>query len=62
MSVLELTKNLEKIVDKFNLTEMVELYKNEFEIIELTSSNAPLNSLEKIIFQTKNYISWLYNV
>jgi nucleoside-diphosphate-sugar epimerase len=35
-------------------SRFVELYKNEFEIIKLTSSNAPLNNLEKIISQTKS--------
>jgi nucleoside-diphosphate-sugar epimerase len=35
-------------------SRFIELYKNEFEIIKLTSSNVPLNSLEKIISQTKD--------
>ena len=47
MSVLELTKNLEKIVDKFNLTEMVELYKNEFAISNSKELEKALNSLKE---------------
>jgi nucleoside-diphosphate-sugar epimerase len=35
-------------------SRFIELYKNEFEIIKLTSSNAPFNSLEKIIYRTKD--------
>ena len=43
----DLTKNLEKIVDKFNLTEMVELYKNEFAISNSKELEKALNSLKE---------------